>query len=404
MPSLLLLLALPALALAGGAPSGGSAADTVEPADSKVFQLTYRSFDRFMQKNPLVLMEFYAPWCGHCQQLAPQYRAAAKTLAAADLPTPVVLAKMDDTNEDNRRLRAGAPEMFNFSSYPSLFVIKDGEYGGGWPTKGGKHEWYGGGREAEDIAFHMTAVAKGLDPHDEEKKMRPGLYKKDDDYDPRIIRDLVPEEFDEIVVKDTTYTWIVEFYSDRCPFCKSLAPEMKKASKITEEEIPGKTRFGAVNSRVFEGMADKYKITGWPWVACFHNGEKVEDMAGLGGADSVVRWAKSMVDKYKPKGGISRLSDDFVVKPPFVLGDGDDGTVTMEVGAGGGATNADADELAALVARAREFNILTKKKAAKVAAKISAGDSTEKKEIKSLKKKLKPLEKALKEAAAGGGG
>ena len=69
-----------------------------------------------MKKNPLVLMEFYAPWCGHCQQLAPQYREAAKELAKADLPVPVVLAKMDDTNEDNRRLRAGAPEMFNLSS------------------------------------------------------------------------------------------------------------------------------------------------------------------------------------------------------------------------------------------------------------------------------------------------
>ena len=43
-----------------------------------------------------------------------------------------------------------------------------------------------------------------------------GLYKLDDDYDERIIRDLVPEEFDEIVMQDTEYTWIVEFYSDRC--------------------------------------------------------------------------------------------------------------------------------------------------------------------------------------------
>lgn len=60
-------------------------ADTIEPADSKVHVLNYRNFDRFVKRNPLILMEFYAPWCGHCQQLAPQYREAAKKLASADL-------------------------------------------------------------------------------------------------------------------------------------------------------------------------------------------------------------------------------------------------------------------------------------------------------------------------------
>lgn len=389
----------PLLASAGGHGGGGSEADTIEPADSKVYQLTYRSFDRFVKKNPLVLMEFYAPWCGHCQQLAPQFREAAKQLAKADLPTPVVLAKMDDTNEDNRRLRAGAPEMFNFSSYPSLFVIKDGQYGGGWPTKGGKHEWYGGGREAEDIVFHMSAVAKGLDPYDEEKKLRPGLYKKDDDYDPRIIRDLVPEEFDEIVLGDTKYTWIIEFYSDRCPYCKSLAPEMKKASKITEEQIPGKTRFGAVNSRVFTDMADRFGITGWPWVTSFHKGEKIEDMAGLGGADSVVNWAKKIVGMTNPEGGVSRLSDEFVSPPAW----GSDGTVSVEVGADGSTTAPSEDStLEDLIERAKGFNVLTKKKITKIRTKLSDGSSTKKKEIQKLKKKLKPVEDAIAAASAAG--
>jgi hypothetical protein len=42
------------------------------------------------------------------QNLGPHYRAAAATLADMDLPEPVVLAKVDDGNEDNRqRLRAG---------------------------------------------------------------------------------------------------------------------------------------------------------------------------------------------------------------------------------------------------------------------------------------------------------
>ena len=45
--------------------SGGDASATVEPADSKVHQIEYAEFWRFVEKNPLVLMEFYAPWYCH---------------------------------------------------------------------------------------------------------------------------------------------------------------------------------------------------------------------------------------------------------------------------------------------------------------------------------------------------
>jgi len=44
-----------------------------------------------------VLIEFYAPWCGHCKSLAPKYDALGASFA--DTPS-IVIAKVDATEND----------------------------------------------------------------------------------------------------------------------------------------------------------------------------------------------------------------------------------------------------------------------------------------------------------------
>ncbi|KAF3069412.1 putative protein disulfide-isomerase [Trichoderma lentiforme] len=87
--------------------------------NSPVLQVDAKSYDRLIAKsNHTSIVEFYAPWCGHCQNLKPAYEKAAKNLDG--------LAKVAAVDCDDDANKAFCGTM-GVKGFPTLKIVRPGK-------------------------------------------------------------------------------------------------------------------------------------------------------------------------------------------------------------------------------------------------------------------------------------
>ena len=109
---------------------------------SSVSTLTDSNFDELTASSAW-LVEFYAPWCGHCKKLMPIFEEASTKVTAQ-----VSLGKVDCTSEKELARR------FNIRGYPTVLFIRDGvvrKYKGSRTVEGIKKYCEEMGREAVQV-------------------------------------------------------------------------------------------------------------------------------------------------------------------------------------------------------------------------------------------------------------
>lgn len=107
---------------------------------ANVIELGDSDFDQGVESHETVLVMFYAPWCGHCKRMKPDFEKASIDLLKND--PPIHLAKVDCTEAGKDTC-----SRFGVSGFPTLKIFKSGEV----------FNEYNGPREADGIVKYMKS-------------------------------------------------------------------------------------------------------------------------------------------------------------------------------------------------------------------------------------------------------
>jgi len=258
---------------------------------SAVVDLTESNFDRLVtQSDEVWVVEFYAPWCGHCQQFVGEYSKAAKALKG--------VIKVGAVNADEHKSLGGR---FGVRGFPTVKIFGHNK---------NKPEDYNGGRNAQGLVDAAVSAAKSKVFAQLGGKAGSGSSSKGD---PKDVVELTDSNFDSLVL-DSEDMWLVEFFAPWCGHCKNLAPHWAQAAT----ELKGKVKLGAVDATVHTVKASRYGVQGYPTIKFFAPGKKdsssVEDYNGGRTSGDIVNWALEKLAENVPAPEIKEVVNEKTVK------------------------------------------------------------------------------------------
>ncbi|XP_013916569.1 PREDICTED: protein disulfide-isomerase A6-like, partial [Thamnophis sirtalis] len=181
------------------------AVNSLYSSSDDVVELTPTNFNReVIQSDSLWLVEFYAPWCGHCQRLTPEWKKAATALKG--------VVKIGAVDADKHQSLGG---QYGVKGFPTIKVFGANK---------NKAEDYQGARTSDSIVDAALSAVRSLVK--DRLSGRGGGYSsgKQSSYesggsDKKDVIELTDDNFDKTVL-DSESVWLVEFYAPWCGHCK----------------------------------------------------------------------------------------------------------------------------------------------------------------------------------------
>ncbi|KAK6167382.1 hypothetical protein SNE40_021422 [Patella caerulea] len=240
--------------------------DPQPPEPKKHLQILEKDMDEVI-KYGHYFVKFYAPWCGHCQKLAPVWDDLARTF---EFNPDVNIAKIDCQEYGT------VCGMHGITGYPTLIYYIDGQ----------KVETYNGGRTHEELKEFVSRMMSVKDDEDKERT------------DEKIPEEIEPESemielsdatYDEVIAEKTVF---VKFYAPWCGHCKRLAPTWLELAQIYSGRDD--VIIADVDCTRYSDICKNNQIRGYPTLILLRNGVRVQEYSGSRTLDSL----QSFVDSH----------------------------------------------------------------------------------------------------------
>lgn len=235
---------------------------------SSVIELTPTNFEsKVIDSDDVWIVEFFAPWCGHCKNLVPEYTKAANALKG--------VVKVGAVDADAHKELGGR---FGVRGFPTIKIFGKNKNS---PID------YNGGRTAQGLIDGAFRELRNV--VDSRTGSKSGSGGKSGGSGSKDVIELTDSEFSEKVLGSEDL-WLVEFYAPWCGHCKNLAPIWAEVAT----ELKGKVKVAALDATVHTVTANKYNIRGFPTIKVFAAGKKdgtAEDYEGGRTKSDIVSFA-----------------------------------------------------------------------------------------------------------------
>ncbi|XP_056389863.1 dnaJ homolog subfamily C member 10 isoform X2 [Hyla sarda] len=192
-----------------------------------VVALTPANFKELVKersRDEIWMVDYYAPWCGPCQALMPEWKRMARHL--------------------NGLINVGSVDCQRYSSlcgkeyvqaYPEIRL---------YPANRDNPNFYHtyNGWQRDSYSLKSWALS----------------------FMPKMATELTPESFNEKVLKSKDH-WILDFYAPWCGPCRSFAPEFEYVARL----LKGKVKAGKVDCQAFGHICQSAGIRAYPTVKLY---------------------------------------------------------------------------------------------------------------------------------------
>nr|QCY50099.1 DNAJC10 [Apostichopus japonicus] len=175
-------------------------------------------------KDELWLVDFFAPWCGPCQQLAPEWRRVAKRLNGT-----ARLGSVDCV--EHQQLCSSQ----SVSGYPTIRAYPVGKTGSSmYSTYNG---WFRNVQSLVGWAYQLL---------------------------PSSVTIITKQNFRDKVLRSED-PWVVDFYAPWCGPCQAYMPNFEEIAKTMKDHV----RAGKVDCQAHASICQQASITGYPSVRIY---------------------------------------------------------------------------------------------------------------------------------------